>query len=98
MMSALCSQTYKDGRTPSDREVAHMLTALLMAGQHTSSTTTAWSIMHLAHEPEIALVYFYFVRFVQREKSLDAHFTASEKRSIGSRSNTSQTQMEASEQ
>jgi len=54
MMSALCSQTYKDGRPPSDREVAHMLTALLMAGQHTSSTSTAWTIMHLAHDSGVS--------------------------------------------
>jgi len=54
MMSALCNQTYKDGTPPSDREVAHMLTALLMAGQHTSSTSTSWTLMHLAHEPKIA--------------------------------------------
>jgi sterol 14-demethylase len=54
MMSALCKQTYKDGRKPTDRDIAHMLTALLMAGQHTSSTSTAWSIMHLAHKPAVA--------------------------------------------
>lgn len=54
MMSALCNSTYKDGRPPSDREVAHMLTALLMAGQHTSSTSTSWTLMHLAHDQEVA--------------------------------------------
>jgi sterol 14alpha-demethylase len=54
MMSAICKQVYKDGRKPSDRDVAHMLTALLMAGQHTSSTSTSWSIMHLAHDAGVA--------------------------------------------
>ncbi|KAF8588230.1 lanosterol 14-alpha-demethylase [Ramaria rubella] len=54
MMTALCMQSYKDGRAVTEREVAHMLTALLMAGQHTSSTSTAWALLHIAAEADIA--------------------------------------------
>lgn len=56
MMAALCGQKYKDGRSVTDREVAHMLTALLMAGQHTSSSSVAWTVMHLANNPAVAYV------------------------------------------
>ena len=55
-MAALCGQKYKDGRTVTDREVAHMLTALLMAGQHTSSSSVAWTVMHMANSPAVAYV------------------------------------------
>lgn len=54
MMAALCGQKYKDGRAVTDRDVAHMLTALLMAGQHTSSSSVAWTVMHLANSPAVA--------------------------------------------
>ncbi|KAF8522681.1 lanosterol 14-alpha-demethylase [Gautieria morchelliformis] len=54
MIAVLCSQSYKDGRPFTEREVAHLLTALLMAGQHTSSTSGAWALMHIAAEPGVA--------------------------------------------
>ena len=57
MMAALCGQKYKDGRVVTDREVAHMLTALLMAGQHTSSSSVSWTVMHLANSPTAAYVF-----------------------------------------
>ena len=66
MMAALLGQKYKDGRAVTDREVAHMLTALLMAGQHTSSSSVAWTVMHLANSPAVAYVLpssFYRPRF-----------------------------------
>ncbi|KAG9283992.1 hypothetical protein G9A89_005499 [Geosiphon pyriformis] len=44
---------YKDGRPLSDQETAHIMIALLMAGQHTSSTTTAWALIYLAENPEL---------------------------------------------
>ena len=56
MMAALCGQKYKDGRAVTDREVAHMLTALLMAGQHTSSSSVSWTVMHMANSPAVAYV------------------------------------------
>ncbi|EJD06923.1 lanosterol 14-alpha-demethylase [Fomitiporia mediterranea MF3/22] len=54
IISALMSQRYKNGRELSDREIAHIMIALLMAGQHTSSTTGTWAILHLADNPEVA--------------------------------------------
>lgn len=38
----------RDGRPLSDNEVAGMLIGLLLAGQHTSSTTSAWMGFFLA--------------------------------------------------
>jgi cytochrome P450 len=56
MMAALCNQSYKDGTVVTEREVAHMLTALLMAGQHTSSTSGSWALMEVAAHPDIGYV------------------------------------------
>ncbi|KAG8741811.1 Lanosterol 14-alpha-demethylase [Ceratobasidium sp. 414] len=54
MISALLSQEYKDGRSLGDHEVAHLMIALLMAGQHTSSSTSSWALLHLADRPDVA--------------------------------------------
>lgn len=53
MIWNLMSSVYKDGREISDREVAHMMIALLMAGQHSSSSTSAWICLRLASRPDI---------------------------------------------
>lgn len=52
MIWNLMNVQYKDGRPPTDTEVAHMMIALLMAGQHTSMATSAWAILHLGAQPE----------------------------------------------
>ncbi|RIB18452.1 cytochrome P450 [Gigaspora rosea] len=44
---------YKSGRNLTDTEVAHIMIAILMAGQHTSSTTSAWAFLYLARDPEL---------------------------------------------
>lgn len=54
MITALMQQTYKSGRSLSEREIAHIMIALLMAGQHTSSTSGTWTLLHVAHNPEVA--------------------------------------------
>ncbi|KAH9838578.1 cytochrome P450 [Rhodofomes roseus] len=54
VMSSLMRQTYRDGRSVPDHEIAHMMIALLMAGQHTSSSSTSWVLLHLADRPDIA--------------------------------------------
>lgn len=54
MISALLKQTYRDGRRLPEHEIAHILIALLMAGQHTSSVTGSWALLHVAANPEIA--------------------------------------------
>jgi sterol 14alpha-demethylase len=53
MLSALSEQKYKDGRVLSDIEMAHIMIALLMAGQHTSSATSSWALLHLATRPDV---------------------------------------------
>ena len=44
---------YKDGRPVPDKEIAHMMITLLMAGQHTSSSASSWVMLHLASRPDI---------------------------------------------
>ncbi|KAF5342001.1 hypothetical protein D9611_001447 [Ephemerocybe angulata] len=54
MIAALLEQTYRNGEYLKDHEIAHIMIALLMAGQHTSSATGSWSLLHIAHNPDIA--------------------------------------------
>ncbi|KDQ59347.1 hypothetical protein JAAARDRAFT_68830 [Jaapia argillacea MUCL 33604] len=54
MMAALMDQQYRNGRPLADHEIAHIMIALLMAGQHTSSSTGSWALLHLADNPAIA--------------------------------------------
>jgi sterol 14alpha-demethylase len=58
MLAALMDQSYKDGRTLGDRELAHIMIALLMAGQHTSSATSSWALLHSAKRPDIWYIFF----------------------------------------
>jgi len=53
MIQALQGVTYRDGRVVTDKEIAHMMIALLMAGQHTSAATTSWLILHLGEKTEL---------------------------------------------
>jgi len=53
MIWNLMNCTYKDGTPVPDREVAHMMIALLMAGQHSSSATITWILLRLATRPEV---------------------------------------------
>ena len=53
MIWNLMSCTYKDGTPIPDHEVAHMMIALLMAGQHSSSSTISWILIRLATRPDI---------------------------------------------
>lgn len=60
MIWNLMNQRYKDGTPVPDKEVAHMMIALLMAGQHTSMATMTWILLHLASKPDVVYVrYFY---------------------------------------
>ncbi|KAF1355505.1 14-alpha sterol demethylase Cyp51B [Delphinella strobiligena] len=54
MIWNLMSCKYKDGNQIPDREVAHMMIALLMAGQHSSSATVSWILLRLSSRPDIA--------------------------------------------
>ncbi|XP_070566082.1 lanosterol 14-alpha demethylase-like [Ptychodera flava] len=53
MLQTLLESTYKSGRNLSDDEISGMLIGLLMAGQHTSSTTSAWLGFFLAKNKQI---------------------------------------------
>ena len=53
MLWSLMGSVYKDGTPMPDNEIAHMMIALLMAGQHSSSVTSSWIMLHLAAQPEI---------------------------------------------
>jgi sterol 14-demethylase len=53
IMWQLMGSTYKDGTPVPDKEIAHMMIALLMAGQHSSSSSSAWIMLRLASRPDI---------------------------------------------
>jgi sterol 14alpha-demethylase len=53
MMWHLMNSSYKNGQKIPDHEIAHMMIALLMAGQHSSSSTSAWIMLRLASRPDI---------------------------------------------
>ncbi|KAJ9606225.1 Lanosterol 14-alpha-demethylase [Cladophialophora chaetospira] len=53
MIWNLMACVYKDGTPVPDKEVAHMMIALLMAGQHSSSSTSSWILLRLATRPDI---------------------------------------------
>ena len=57
MIAALMAQKYRSGRALKDHEIAHIMIALLMAGQHTSSATGSWLMLHVADKPEIGSVH-----------------------------------------
>ena len=53
MIWNLMNCEYKEGRKLTDHEIAGIMIALLMAGQHTSSTVSAWCLLHLAERPDV---------------------------------------------
>ena len=53
MLWTLMSSTYKDGKQVPDNEIAHLMIALLMAGQHSTSVTSSWIMLNLAARPEV---------------------------------------------
>jgi sterol 14-demethylase len=53
IMSQLMRSTYKNGTPVPDLEIAHMMIALLMAGQHSSSSSSSWIMLRLASRPDI---------------------------------------------
>lgn len=53
VMWHLMQSRYKNGTQVPDHEVANMMIALLMAGQHSSSSTSSWFMIRLASRPDI---------------------------------------------
>lgn len=49
----MTTSTYKDGVDMTDQEIANLLIGVLMGGQHTSASTSAWFLLHLAEKPEL---------------------------------------------
>ncbi|KAJ5646660.1 hypothetical protein N7490_003032 [Penicillium lividum] len=54
MIWHLMGCVYRDGTPVPDKEIAHMMITLLMAGQHSSSAISCWILLRLASEPEMA--------------------------------------------
>ncbi|GAA5996010.1 cytochrome P450 [Rhodotorula paludigena] len=53
MLTALQNQQYKTGEPLTDKQIAHIMIALLMAGQHTSAATGAWAILRLGENQDL---------------------------------------------
>ncbi|KAI4123307.1 MAG: hypothetical protein LQ338_005332 [Usnochroma carphineum] len=53
MIWSLMEAVYKDGTPLPDHEIAHMMIALLMGGQHNTSVTSSWILLRLASQPHI---------------------------------------------
>ena len=60
VMNSLMQQKYRDGTPLPDHEIAHLMIAVLMAGQHTSSSTLSWCMLHIASRPDIQYVSYSF--------------------------------------
>ncbi|KAJ5717840.1 hypothetical protein N7488_003486, partial [Penicillium malachiteum] len=54
MIGNLMNCVYRDGTPIPDKEIAHMMITLLMAGQHSSSAISCWIMLRLASQPEMA--------------------------------------------
>ena len=51
-MQTLMESEYKDGTKLTDHEITGMLVAAMFAGHHTSSVTTAWTLIELLRHPQ----------------------------------------------
>jgi len=52
-LQTLLDARYDNGERLSPHEITGMLTAMMMAGHHTSAGTAAWAILELARRPEL---------------------------------------------
>nr|AIF79454.1 CYP51A [Rhynchosporium commune] len=53
MIDNLMTCVYKSGETIPDSEIACMMITILMAGQHSSSSSSCWIMLHLASRPDL---------------------------------------------
>eukprot|EP00529_Nitzschia_sp_RCC80_P041347 CAMPEP_0113490414 /NCGR_PEP_ID=MMETSP0014_2-20120614/27034_1 /TAXON_ID=2857 /ORGANISM="Nitzschia sp." /LENGTH=480 /DNA_ID=CAMNT_0000384185 /DNA_START=79 /DNA_END=1521 /DNA_ORIENTATION=- /assembly_acc=CAM_ASM_000159 len=53
ILSLFMDITYKDGTPITEEEVTGLLIALLFAGQHTSCTTSTWTMLLMLHNPTV---------------------------------------------
>lgn len=54
MLWAIMDARYKDGTPLSDPEIANLMIALLMGGQHNTASSGTWIMLNLAHNPALA--------------------------------------------
>ncbi len=52
MLQVYMDATYKDGRSLTDHEITGMVIWFMFAGHHTSSNTTAWTLLEIARNPQ----------------------------------------------
>ncbi len=52
MLQVYMDSTYKDGRHLTDHEITGMVIWFMFAGHHTSSNTTAWTLLEIARHPQ----------------------------------------------
>ena len=52
MLQVYMDSTYSDGRPLSDHEITGMVIWFMFAGHHTSSNTTAWTLLEITRNPE----------------------------------------------
>lgn len=52
-LQAFIECQYKDGSFLTDDAITGLMIALLFAGQHTSSITSTWAVLHMLHQPDI---------------------------------------------
>ena len=50
--SLMVNGIYKDGVRMTDQHIANLLIGILMGGQHTSASTSSWSLLHLCVRPD----------------------------------------------
>jgi sterol 14-demethylase len=47
------NSTYKDGVKMTDKQIANLCIGILMGGQHTSASTSAWAMLHLGQKTDV---------------------------------------------
>ncbi|ETN36390.1 uncharacterized protein HMPREF1541_08667 [Cyphellophora europaea CBS 101466] len=53
MLWAIMDARYKDGTPLQDGEIANLMIALLMGGQHNTASSGTWIMLELAHRPDL---------------------------------------------
>ena len=52
MLQVYMDANYSDGRRLTDHEITGMVIWFMFAGHHTSSNTTAWTLLEIARNPD----------------------------------------------
>ncbi|ODQ49555.1 hypothetical protein PICMEDRAFT_71099 [Pichia membranifaciens NRRL Y-2026] len=65
----LKNSVYRDGSRMTDREIANLMIGVLMGGQHTSSATSSWFLLHLGEKPELQEQLYQEIKSVLGDRS-----------------------------